>query len=247
MDGVEFDLDFLSINKEKFIECPSDSVDYAVMEKTADAVVVPMDAGWSDIGFWVSLWDISNKDKNGNVSQGDVILHGTNNSFVRTEGKLVATIGVDDLIIFSTKDALMVAHKDSVQDVKIIVQKLKDDKRTEWELNCEVYRPWGKYDSIDTGERYQVKRITVKPGAKLSLQKHYHRAEHWIVVSGVANVTKGENTFMLHENESTYIQVGEVHALENLGKVDLELIEVQSGSYLGEDDIARFHDQYGRA
>lgn len=176
-----------------------------------------------------------------------MILHGTNNSFVRTDGKLVATIGVDDLIIVSTKDAIMVAHKDSVQDAKIIVQKLKDDKRTEWELNREVYRPWGKYDSIDAGERYQVKRITVKPGAKLSLQKHYHRSEHWIVVSGVANVTKGENTFMLHENESTYIQVGEVHALENLGKVDLELIEVQSGSYLGEDDIARFHDQYGRA
>ena len=247
MDGVEFDLDFLRINKEKFIECPSDSVDYAVMEKTADAVVVPMDAGWCDIGSWASLWDISNKDKNGNVSQGDVILHGTNNSFVRTDGKLVATIGVDNLIIVSTKDALMVAHKDSVQDAKIIVQKLKDDKRTEWELNREVYRPWGKYDSIDAGERYQVKRITVKPGAKLSLQKHYHRSEHWIVVSGVANVTKGENTFMLHENESTYIQVGEVHALENLGKVDLELIEVQSGSYLGEDDIVRFHDQYGRA
>ena len=247
MDGVEFDLDFLRINKEKFIECPSDSVDYAVMEKTADAVVVPMDAGWCDIGSWASLWDISNKDKNGNVSQGDVMLHGTNNSFVRTDGKLVATIGVDNLIIVSTKDALMVAHKDSVQDAKIIVQKLKDDKRTEWELNREVYRPWGKYDSIDAGERYQVKRITVKPGAKLSLQKHYHRSEHWIVVSGVANVTKGENTFMLHENESTYIQVGEVHALENLGKVDLELIEVQSGSYLGEDDIVRFHDQYGRA
>jgi mannose-1-phosphate guanylyltransferase len=247
MDGVEFDLDFLSINKEKFIECPSDSVDYAVMGKTADAVVVPMDAGWSDIGSWVSLWDISNKDKNGNVSQGDVILHGTNNSFVRTDGKLVATIGVDDLIIFSTKDALIVAHRDSVQDVKIIVQKLKDDKRTEWELNREVYRPWGKYDSIDAGERYQVKRITVKPGAKLSLQKRYHRAEHWIVVSGVANVTKGENTFMLHENESTYIHVGKMHALENLGKVDLELIEVQSRNYLGEDDIARFHDQYGRA
>jgi len=247
MDGVEFDLDFLRINKEKFIECPSDSVDYAVMEKTADAVVVPMDAGWCDIGSWASLWDISNKDKNGNVSQGDVMLHGTNNSFVRTDGKLVATIGVDNLIIVSTKDALMVAHKDSVQDAKIIVQKLKDDKRTEWELNREVYRPWGKYDSIDAGERYQVKRITVKPGAKLSLQKHYHRSEHWIVVSGVANVTKGENTFMLHENESTYIQVGEVHALENLGKVDLELIEVQSGSYLGEDDIVQFHDQYGRA
>lgn len=246
MDEVKLDLDFIRINEEKFIECPSVSVDYAVMEKTAVAVVVPMDAGWSDIGSWTSLWDVSKKDKNGNVSQGDVILHCTNNSFVRTDGKLVATIGIDDLIVVSTKDAIMVAHKDSVQDAKIIVQKLKDDKRTEWELNREVYRPWGKYDTIDSGERYQVKRITVKPGGKLSLQMHYYRSEHWIVASGVANVTKGENTFILNENESTYIEAGEVHALENLGKVDLELIEVQSGSYFGEDDIVRFHDKYGR-
>jgi len=245
-DRVESDLDFMRVNKESFIECPSDSVDYAVMEKTADAVVVEMDAGWSDIGSWASLWDISKKDKNGNVSHGDVILHGTNNSFVRTDGKLVATVGVDNLIIVSTKDALMVAHKDSAQDAKIIVQKLKDDKRTEWELNREVCRPWGKYDAIDHGDQYQVKRITVYPGAKLSVQLHHHRAEHWIVVSGTAKVTNGDKTFLLSENESTYIPIGVVHALENPGKISLELIEVQSGSYLGEDDILRFEDIYGR-
>jgi len=245
-EGVELDLDFLRINKEKFVDCPSDSVDYAVLEKTADAVVVPMSAGWSDIGSWSSLWDISEKDKSGNVSHGDVLLHETNNSFIRTDGTLVATVGVDDLVIISTKDAIMVAHKDSVQDAKIIANKLKVDKRTEWESNREVYRPWGKYDSIDHGDRYQVKRITVKPGAKLSVQMHHHRAEHWIVVSGSAKVTNGEETFLLSENESTYIPVGVVHALENPGKVELELIEVQSGSYLGEDDIVRFKDVYGR-
>lgn len=245
-DGVESDLDFMRVNKASFIECPSDSVDYAVMEKTADAVVVEMDAGWSDIGSWASLWDISKKDKNGNVSHGDVILHGTNNSFIRTDGKLVTTVGVDNLIIVSTKDALMVAHKDSAQDVKIVVQKLKDGKRTEWELNREVCRPWGKYDAIDQGDQYQVKRITVYPGEKLSVQLHHHRAEHWIVVSGTAKVTNGDKTFLLSENESTYIPIGVVHALENPGKISLELIEVQSGSYLGEDDIVRFEDIYGR-
>ena len=245
-EGVELDLDFLRINKEKFVDCPTDSVDYAVLEKTADAVVVPMSAGWSDIGSWSSLWDISEKDKSGNVSHGDVLLHETSNSFIRTDGTLVATVGVDDLVIISTKDAIMVAHKDRVQDAKIIANKLKVDERTEWESNREVYRPWGKYDSIDHGDRYQVKRITVKPGAKLSVQMHHHRAEHWIVVSGSAKVTNGEKTFLLSENESTYIPVGVVHALENPGKVELELIEVQSGSYLGEDDIVRFKDVYGR-
>lgn len=245
-EDMEADLDFIRIDKEQFIECPSESVDYAVMEKTADAVVVPMDAGWSDIGSWSSLWDISEKDKNGNVSHGDVLLHETNNSYIRTDGKLVASVGVDDLVIVSTKDAVMVAHKDSVQDAKIIVNQLKDDNRTEWDLNREVYRPWGKYDSIDCGERYQVKRITVNPGAKLSVQMHHHRSEHWIVVSGSARVTNGDKTFLLTENQSTYIPIGVVHALENPGKVKLELIEVQSGSYLGEDDIVRFEDIYGR-
>ena len=243
---VTKDNDFLRVNKPAFEACPSESIDYAVMEKTEHAVVVPMDAGWSDIGSWSSLWDISKKDLNGNSVHGDVILHETNNSFVRTDGKLVAAIGLDDLVIVSTKDVLVVAHKDSDQDVKKIAEQLKQKKRTEWELHREVYRPWGKYDSIDSGDRYQAKRITVKPGAKLSVQMHHHRAEHWIVVSGTARVTNGEKNFLLSENESTYIPVGVVHALENPGKVDLELIEVQTGRYLGEDDIVRFEDKYGR-
>jgi mannose-1-phosphate guanylyltransferase len=205
-----------------------------------------MDAGWSDIGSWSSLWDISEKDGDGNSTHGDVILHNTHNSYVKTDERLVAAIGVNDLVIVSTKDALMVAHKDSVQDVKIITANLKARSRREWELNHEVFRPWGKYDSIDSGDRYQVKRITVKPGAKLSVQMHHHRSEHWVVVSGTARVTNGESTFLLAENESTYIQAGIVHALENPGKVDLELIEVQTGLYLGEDDIVRFEDIYGR-
>ena len=247
MVNAEPDLDFIRVNKNKFMACPSDSVDYAVMEKTADAVVMPMDAGWSDIGSWSSLLDISEKDGDGNYTYGDTILHNTHNSYVKTDGKLVAAIGVNDLIIVSTKDVLMVAHKDSVQDVKIITAKLKADSRSEWELNREVFRPWGKYDVIDSGERYQVKRITVKPGAKLSLQMHHHRSEHWVVVYGTARVTNGGSTFLLAENESTYIPAGVVHALENPFKVDLELIEVQSGSYLGEDDIVRIKDIYGRS
>jgi len=247
MATTEPDLDFLRIDTEKFAACPSESVDYAVMENTADAVVVPMDAGWSDIGSWLSLWDISKKDDNGNVTHGDVMLHNSNNSYVRSDSKLVSAIGVDDLVIVSTKDALMVAHKDAVHDAKIIARKLKENARSEWELHREVYRPWGKYDSIDAGDRYQVKRITVKPGAKLSVQMHHHRAEHWVVISGTARVTNGDKTFLLSENESTYIPIGAVHALENPGKVELELIEIQSGSYLGEDDIVRFEDVYGRS
>ena len=243
---VKADLDFLRINKETFESCPAESIDYAVMEKTSQAVVVSMDAGWSDIGSWSSLWGISEKDGDGNSTHGDVILHNTHNSYVKTDERLVAAIGVNDLVIVSTKDALMVAHKDSVQDVKIITANLKARSRREWELNHEVFRPWGKYDSIDSGDRYQVKRITVKPGAKLSVQMHHHRSEHWVVVSGTARVTNGESTFLLAENESTYIQAGIVHALENPGKVDLELIEVQTGLYLGEDDIVRFEDIYGR-
>ena len=205
-----------------------------------------MDAGWSDIGSWSSLWDVSDKDHEGNVTHGDVIVHNAKDCYVRSGDRLVAAVGVDNLVVVDTKDALMVAHRDSVQDAKLIAQKLKTSERSEWELHREVYRPWGKYDSIDSGERYQVKRITVKPGAKLSVQMHHHRAEHWIVVSGSAKVTNGEKTFLLAENESTYIPVGVIHALENPGKVNLELIEVQSGSYLGEDDIVRFKDLYGR-
>ena len=247
MEGTSRDNDFLRVNEAVFAACPSDSIDYAVIEKTDDAVVVPMDAGWSDIGSWSSLWDISEKDQNGNAVHGDVMLHKSNNCYVRTDGKLVVAIGVDDLVIVSTKDVLVVAHKDSVQDVKVVAQQLKAESRSEWEHHREVYRPWGKYDSIDSGEQYQAKRITVKPGAKLSVQMHHHRAEHWVVVSGSAKVTNGEKTFLLSENESTYIPVGVIHALENPGKVDLELIEVQSGSYLGEDDIVRFDDRYGRS
>jgi len=247
MKDISKDNDFVRINRAAFDECPSDSVDYAVMEKTDDAVVVPMNAGWSDIGSWSSLWDISEKDSNGNAIHGDVILHESNNSYIRTDGKLVAAIGVDDLVIISTKDVLVVAHKDSVQDVKAVAQQLKAESRTEWEHHREVYRPWGKYDSIDNGNRYQAKRITVKPGGKLSVQMHHHRSEHWVVVSGIAKVTNGEKIFLLSENESTYIPVGTVHALENPGKTVLELIEVQTGSYFGEDDIVRLDDVYGRA
>ena len=247
MANTQKDLDFLRVDKLKFKSCPSESIDYAVMEKTKDAVVMPLDAGWSDIGSWSSLWDISEKDGNGNVTYGDVMLHSSNNSYVRTDGKLVAAIGVDDLMIVSTKDALMVSHKDNVQDIKIIVDQLKSNSRIEHELHREVYRPWGKYDLIDIGNNYQVKRITVKPGAKLSVQMHNHRAEHWIIVSGDASVTNGDKTFLLSENQSTYIPVGVLHALENSGQIDLELIEVQSGNYLGEDDIVRFEDLYGRS
>lgn len=246
MEGTSKDNDFLRVNEAAFAACPSDSIDYAVMEKTDDAVIVPMDASWSDIGSWSSLWNISKKDDNGNATYGDVMLHESHNSYIRTDGKLVAAIGVDDLVIVSTKDVLVVAHKDNVQDVKAVAQQLKVESRTEWEHHREVYRPWGKYDSIDSGDRYQTKRITVKPGAKLSVQMHHHRSEHWVVVSGRAKVTNGERTFMLSENESTYIPIGVIHALENPDKVPLEIIEVQSGSYLGEDDIVRFEDIYGR-
>ena len=217
------------------------------MEKTADAVVVPLDAGWSDIGSWSALWDVNNKDTNGNAISGDSINHETTNTLIQGGERLIATVGIDNLVIVDTKDALLVATKDKVQDVKKIVEQLKAEGRTEFKNHREVYRPWGKYDSIDNGSRYQVKRITVKPGEKLSIQMHHHRAEHWIVVSGTAKVTNGDKTFLVTENESTYIPIGVVHALENPGQLPLEMIEVQSGSYLGEDDIVRFEDRYGRA
>ena len=246
MGTLVSDQDFVRVGKNEFEGCPSESVDYAIMENTADAIVVPMKADWSDIGSWAALRDIAEQDANGNSVHGDTILHKTKNCLVRAEDRLTVTIGVEDIVVVSTKDVVMVAHKDHIQDIKLIVEQLKSVDRSEWELHREVCRPWGKYDSIDNGDRYQVKRITVKPGAKLSVQMHHHRAEHWIVVSGIAKVTNGDNTFLLSENESTYIPVGEIHALENPGKLDLELIEVQSGSYLGEDDIVRFEDKYGR-
>ncbi|GAA4649085.1 mannose-1-phosphate guanyltransferase [Kistimonas scapharcae] len=241
------DMDFVRLNEAAFKACPDDSIDYAVMEKTQDAVVIPLDAGWSDVGSWSSLWDIAEKDAQGNAVQGDAMLHDTRNTYIRSEKKLVATVGVEDLVITESDDAILIASKDRVQDVKKIVERIKAEGRTEAKLHRKVYRPWGSYDSIDAGERYQVKRITVKPGAQLSLQKHYHRAEHWIVVKGTALVTNGDQEILLTENQSTYIPIGVVHRLENPGKFDLELIEVQSGGYLGEDDIVRFEDTYGRA
>jgi len=245
---VNPDMDFVRVDKEAFIACPDDSIDYAVMEKTQDAVVVPMDAGWSDVGSWSSLWEISdNKNGDGNVLQGDVITQNSHNNYVFAETSLVSLVGVDDLVVVQTKDATLVARRDQVQDVKKVVDELKRSGRKEYHIHREVYRPWGKYDSIDNGARYQVKRITVKPGEKLSIQMHHHRAEHWIVVSGTASVTNGDKVQLVTENQSVYLPVGQIHALENPGKIPLELIEVQSGSYLGEDDIVRFEDRYGRA
>ncbi|MFC5694260.1 mannose-1-phosphate guanylyltransferase/mannose-6-phosphate isomerase [Pseudomonas sp. GCM10022186] len=247
LSGGTQDLHFTRVDTAAFTECPEDSIDYAVMEKTRDAVMVPLDAGWSDIGSWSALWDVSEKDEQGNVFKGDVLDQRSRNTYVHADNRLVATVGVEDMIIVETKDAVLVAHKDHVQDVKKIVDQLKNGAREEHINHREVYRPWGMYDSIDNGHRYQVKRITVQPGAKLSVQMHHHRAEHWIVVSGTAKVTNGDNTYLVTENQSTYIPIGQVHALENPGVIPLELIEVQSGSYLGEDDIVRFEDKYGRA
>ncbi|MCH8537239.1 MAG: mannose-1-phosphate guanylyltransferase/mannose-6-phosphate isomerase [Alkalimonas sp.] len=240
------DLDFIRINQQAFEQCPSESIDYAVMEKTDEAVVVPLNAGWSDVGGFQALWQISDKNEYGNVQKGDVIALDTHNCLVHSDDKLVATVGVDNLVIITTKDAVLVAHKDKTQDVKKVVEELQQAGRHEVSFHREVYRPWGKYDSVDIGDRFQVKRITVKPGAKLSVQMHHHRAEHWIVVSGTAKVTINDKEQYLTENQSVYIPITAVHALENPGKVDLELIEVQSGSYLGEDDIVRFEDRYGR-
>ncbi|MBF7682642.1 mannose-1-phosphate guanylyltransferase/mannose-6-phosphate isomerase [Acinetobacter sp. B5B] len=240
------DLDFIRIDKDIFTTCRSESIDYAVMEKTQHAVVVPLDAAWSDIGSWSALWDIQTKDEHGNVNFGDIINIDSQNCYSHSSNKLVTLLGVEDLVVVETKDAVLVAHKNKVQDIKKVVEKLKQSNRTEHYNHREVYRPWGKYDSIDHASRYQVKRITVKPGEKLSIQMHHHRSEHWIVVTGTAKIHKGKESFLLTENQSTYIPLGEIHALENPGKLPLELIEVQSGSYLGEDDIVRFEDIYGR-
>jgi mannose-1-phosphate guanylyltransferase/mannose-6-phosphate isomerase len=240
------DLDFVRLDKEAFARCPSDSIDYAVMEKTAKAVVVQTDPGWSDVGTWQALWAVSPQDAAGNVSAGDVHLHEASGCYVRAEKRHVAAIGVDNLVIVETDDALLVTSKERSQDVKEAVTHLDALKRTEHVSHTRVYRPWGYYESVDAGERFQVKRIMVKPQAALSLQMHHHRAEHWIVVSGTAKVTCGERQFLVAENESTYIPVGVKHRLENPGKLPLYLIEVQSGGYLGEDDIVRFDDLYRR-
>jgi mannose-1-phosphate guanylyltransferase len=246
LENTTHDNDFIRLDTDAFKLCPDESIDYAVMEHTTDAVVVPLDAGWNDIGAWSALWEVNDKDEYGNTIHGDSILQDTTNSLIHGGERLVTTIGLDNVVIVDTKDALLVASKDRVQDVKQIVEQLKVEERSEYKIHREVYRPWGKYDSIDNGKRYQVKRITVNPGEKLSIQMHHHRAEHWIVVSGTAKVTNGDNTFLVTENESTYIPIGVIHALENPGKMPLEMIEVQSGSYLGEDDIVRFEDRYGR-
>lgn len=246
MAKANTDLDFVRVDSTSFASSPSDSIDYALMEKSINSVMVPLDAGWSDIGSWDALWDIMAKDASGNACRGDVLLEETSDSYINAEEKLVVVIGLNDVIVVETKDAVLVASKQAIAQVKNIVAKLQKYGRSEVELHREVFRPWGKYDSVDQGNRYQVKHITVKPGAKLSVQKHHHRAEHWVVVSGTALVRNGDSEFMVTENESTFIPIGVVHSLENPGKIPLELIEVQSGSYLGEDDIIRFEDKYGR-
>lgn len=240
------DKDFIRLNNDEFYQCPEQSVDYAVMEYTKDGVVVPLDANWSDIGSWNALWDAKNKDKDGNVSEGDVILDGVKNTYTYSSNRLVSVIGISDLVIVDTQDALLVADKKYSQNIKNIVNQLKKNNRPEADNHRKVFRPWGYYDSIDADDGFQVKRILVNPGAKLSLQKHEHRAEHWVVVKGVAKVTCGENTFSLKENQSTYIPKGEVHRLENTEEIDLEIIEIQTGDYLGEDDIIRLEDDYQR-
>ncbi|HEX7338722.1 MAG TPA: mannose-1-phosphate guanylyltransferase/mannose-6-phosphate isomerase [Rhodanobacteraceae bacterium] len=245
--GAARDTDFLRLDKAAFEACPSDSIDYAVMEKTDAARVLPIDVGWNDVGSWAALWQVAAHDGVGNACHGDVMALDCRNSFAWSDRRLVAMIGLDDVVVVDTDDAVLVARKDQVQKVKQIVARLKADKRGEAVLHRKVYRPWGAYDSIDMAPRFQVKRITVKPGGQLSLQMHHHRAEHWVVVSGTAQVTRGEDVFLLRENESTFIPIGTKHRLENPGKMPLELIEVQSGGYLGEDDIVRFDDVYGRA
>jgi mannose-1-phosphate guanylyltransferase/mannose-6-phosphate isomerase len=250
------DLDFFRLAEGPFATCPSDSIDYAVMERISaeaggaegesQAVVIPLDAGWSDVGAWSALWEVGERNAEGNVLRGDVATHDTKNCLVHAEHRLVAGVGVEDLLIVETADAVLVAHRDSAQDVKQIVEWLKGQDRAERLVHRRVSRPWGAYEGVVDGERFQVKLISVAPGASLSLQMHHHRAEHWVVVKGTARVTCGDEIFLLTENQSTYIPIGEKHRLENPGTVPLEIIEVQSGGYLGEDDIVRFEDRYGR-
>lgn len=240
------DLDFVRLNRDAFNLCPDNSIDYAVMEKTGDAVVIPLECGWNDVGSWASLHEVSESDESGNVIKGDVVVKDTSGCYIRSEGRLVTTVGVRDHIVIETSDAVVVAPLDRSQDVKAIVENLRANNRPETSLHRRVYRPWGSYEGVDFAERFQVKRITVKPGGCLSLQMHHHRAEHWVVVSGIARVTIGDKVISINENQSTYIPVGEKHRLENPGIIDLELIEIQTGAYLGEDDIVRFDDVYGR-
>ncbi|WP_165855388.1 mannose-1-phosphate guanylyltransferase/mannose-6-phosphate isomerase [Marinobacter sp. JSM 1782161] len=244
--GRESDMDFVRVGREAFAACPDDSIDYAVMEKTQDAVVVPMDAGWSDVGSWSALWEIQPQDESGNVFRGDVITEDVSGSYIHSEGRLIAALGISDHVIVETDDVVLVADRNRVQDVKKLVAQVKAQGREEHRFHKKVHRPWGTYEGIAMGERFQVKRITVKPGASLSLQKHHHRAEHWVVVSGTAMVVRGDEEILLTEDQSTYIPLGHRHRLSNPGVIPLELIEVQTGSYLGEDDIVRFEDTYNR-
>ena len=240
------DTDFLWLGREAFAACPKDSIDYAVMEKTREAVVMPLAVGWNDVGSWSALWEVGARDADGNILRGDVISVDTHNTYVHAAARLVTTVGVEDLVVVETADAVLVASKERVQDVKTVVNQLQASQRPESRVHRKVYRPWGCYDAIDVEARFQAKRIMIRPGASISLQMHHHRAEHWVVVSGTARVTRGDEVFFLTENQSTYIPVGVQHRLTNPGKIPLEIIEVQSGSYLGEDDIVRFEDVYGR-
>lgn len=240
------DMDFIRLDSEIFSKCPADSIDYAVMEKTSSAAVIPVNMDWNDIGSWSALWEVGNADDNGNVTHGDVVLEDSHNSYIHADSRLVTTVGLDDHVVVETADAILVAHRDKAQNVKEIVAQLKAANRNEAIIHNKAYRPWGAYECIDHDSRFQVKRITVNVGARLSLQLHHHRSEHWIIVQGTARVTCGDKEFLMSENESTYIPLGEKHRLENTGKIPLELIEVQTGSYLGEDDIVRFDDVYGR-
>nr|WP_314420596.1 mannose-1-phosphate guanylyltransferase/mannose-6-phosphate isomerase [uncultured Erwinia sp.] len=247
MAGIKIDSgqDFIRVNMQAFAACPDESVDYAVMEKTEDAVVISLDAGWNDVGSWSALWEVNAHDNKGNALTGDVFTHNTKNCYINTDDTLVAAIGVENLVIVNTKDAVLVIDKSQVQDVKKIVEYLKANERREHRLHRESYRPWGRHDIVVDTPKYQINRVTVKPGGKFSLQKHLHRAEHWVVLSGTAQVTLEDKTYLLTENQSTFIPIGSTHMLENPGKIALELLEIASGSYLAEDDIIRFKDHYG--
>ncbi|EMJ8399579.1 TPA: mannose-1-phosphate guanylyltransferase/mannose-6-phosphate isomerase [Escherichia coli] len=246
IQGCKESDEFIKVDRDLFIACPDESVDYAVMEKTTDAVVVGLDADWSDVGSWSALWEVSPKDDKGNVLTGDTFLHNANNCYINTDEKLIAAIGVDDLVIINTKDAVLVVNKDQVQDVKKVVEYLKANHRSEYKRHREIYRPWGRCDVVVQTERFNVNRITVKPGAAFSMQMHHHRTEHWVILSGTGEVTIKDQKFLLTENQSTFIPIGAQHRLENPGKIPLELLEIQSGSYLGDDDIICIKDQYGR-
>jgi mannose-1-phosphate guanylyltransferase / mannose-6-phosphate isomerase len=247
VDGLTRDLDFLRLPIEPFRRAPKKSIDYAIMERTSRAAVVPIDCGWSDVGSWSAVWDVLNHDADGNASTGPVVFHNSRNSLARSDEMiLTAVVGVEDVVVVATQDAVLVTSRDKAEQVKGLVEQLKAQNRQQAVRHLRIYRPWGYYQGVDIGARYQVKRIVVKPNAKLSLQKHFHRAEHWVVVRGTAEVTVGTQTHVVHENESTYIPIGSVHRLANPGKIPLELVEVQVGSYLGEDDIVRLNDEYGR-